>query len=53
MMEENDIRGQLNLLRYELVVLVVVSFLIALLAPFASLRNIEGGHIITDNRLFR
>jgi len=42
MIEQSDIQGRLNLLRYGLVVLVVVSFFVALLVPFASLRNIEG-----------
>lgn len=42
MIQQSDIQGRLNLLRYGLVVLVVVTFLVALLAPYASLRNIEG-----------
>lgn len=42
MIQQSDIQGRLNLLRYGLVVLVIVTFLVALLAPFASLRNIEG-----------
>lgn len=49
MIQQSDIEGRLNLLRYGLVVLVVVAFLVALLAPFAALRNIEGVSIsITD-----
>lgn len=42
MIQQSDIKGRLNLLRYGLVVLVVVTFLVALLAPYASLRNIAG-----------
>jgi uncharacterized protein HemY len=42
MIQQSDIKGRLNLLRYGLVVLVVVTFFVALLVPFASLRNIEG-----------
>lgn len=42
MIQQSDIQGRLNLLRYGLVVLVVVSFFVALLVPFASLRNIAG-----------
>lgn len=50
MIQQSDIKGRLNLLRYGLVVLVVVTFFVALLVPFASLRNIEGVTIppITD-----
>jgi Kef-type K+ transport system membrane component KefB len=48
MIEQSDIQGRLNLLRYGLVVLVVVAFLVALLVPFASLRNVEGAPPITD-----
>ena len=42
MIQQSDIQGRLNLFRYGLVVIVVVTFIVALLAPFASLRNIEG-----------
>jgi hypothetical protein len=42
MIQQSDIKGRLNLMRYGLVVLVVVTFFIALLVPFASFRNIEG-----------
>lgn len=42
MIQQSDVQGRLNLLRYGLVVLVIVTFLVALLAPFASLRNIAG-----------
>jgi hypothetical protein len=42
MIQQSDIQGRLNLLRYGLVVLVVVTFFVALLVPFASFRNIEG-----------
>ena len=42
MIQQSDIQGRLNLLRYGLVVLVVVAFLVALLAPFAATRNIAG-----------
>ena len=42
MVQQSDIKGRLNLLRYGLVVLVVVTFLVAILAPYAMLRNIQG-----------
>ena len=38
MISQNDIEGRLRLLRYGLIVLVVVTFLLTLLAPLASLR---------------
>lgn len=50
MIQQSDIKGRLNLLRYGLVVLVVVTFFVALLVPFASFRGIEGVELpaITD-----
>ena len=50
MIQQSDIKGRLNLLRYGLVVLVVVTFFVALLVPVASFRNLEGFTIppITD-----
>jgi len=42
MIQQSDIQGRLNLLRYGLVVLVVVTFFVALLVPFGAFRNIEG-----------
>jgi|FLYN01.1.fsa_nt_gi uncharacterized BrkB/YihY/UPF0761 family membrane protein len=40
MLSQSDIQGRLRLLRYGLIVVVVVSFLISLLAPVVSLRFI-------------
>jgi uncharacterized protein HemY len=50
MIQQSDIKGRLNLLRYGLVVLVVVTFFVALLVPVASLRNIQNVTVppITD-----
>ena len=42
MVQQSDIKGRLNLLRYGLVVLVVVTFLIVLLVPYANLREVGG-----------
>lgn len=42
MIKQSDIKGRLNLLRYGLVVLVVVTFFVALLVPVGSFRNLEG-----------
>ena len=38
MISQTDIQGRLRLLRYGLIVLVVVTFLVALLIPFAAVR---------------
>jgi len=38
MISSTDIEGRLRLLRYGLIVLVIVTFLLTLLAPIASLR---------------
>ena len=38
MISSTDIEGRLRLLRYGLIVLVIVTFLLTLLAPLASLR---------------
>lgn len=38
MINQSDIQGRLRLLRYGLIVVVLVSFLISLLAPVVSLR---------------
>lgn len=51
MISQSDIAGRLRLLRYGLVVLVVVTFLISLLAPFFALRGLgylEAAPSITD-----
>ncbi len=40
MIQQSDIQGRLNLLRYGLVVLVVTTFLVALLVPFAYVRGL-------------
>jgi hypothetical protein len=39
MISQSDVAGRLRLFRYGLVVLVVVTFLVALLVPYASLRT--------------
>ncbi len=38
MISQTDTQGRLRLLRYGLVVLVIVTFLVALLAPYAAVR---------------
>ena len=38
MINQSDIAGRLRLLRYGLIVLVVVTFLVSLLAPFVAVR---------------
>ena len=38
MINSTDIQGRMRLLRYGLVVLVVVTFLVSLLAPFVAVR---------------
>ncbi|MCC6805587.1 MAG: hypothetical protein IT319_22085 [Anaerolineae bacterium] len=38
MISQTDLQGRLRLLRYGLVVLVIVTFLVALLAPYAAVR---------------
>lgn len=38
MISQTDLQGRLRLLRYGFVVVVVVTFLIALLAPYAAVR---------------
>jgi hypothetical protein len=40
MVQQSDIQGRLRLLRYGLIVLVVVTFFIALIAPYAAVRNV-------------
>ncbi|HEX2907264.1 MAG TPA: hypothetical protein VHO69_10420 [Phototrophicaceae bacterium] len=42
MLQQSDVQGRLRLLRYGLIVIVVVTFLVSLLAPFAALRNVAG-----------
>jgi nitrate reductase gamma subunit len=46
MINQGDIEGRLRLLRYGMVVLVVVTFLVTLLAPFAFVKDL--GYSITD-----
>ena len=41
MIQQTDIAGRLRLFRYGLVVITVVTFMISLLAPWASFRNLE------------
>lgn len=38
MISQTDIQGRLRLLRYGLIVLVVVTFLLSLLAPYVAVR---------------
>lgn len=38
MISSTDLQGRLRLLRYGLIVLVVVTFLVSLLAPFVAVR---------------
>jgi len=38
MISQTDIQGRLRLLRYGLIVLVVVTFLVSLLAPYVAVR---------------
>jgi hypothetical protein len=40
MISQSDVEGRLRLLRYGLIVLVVVTFLVTLLAPFAFVRQL-------------
>lgn len=39
--KQSDIQGRLRLFRYGLVVLVVVTFVVTLLAPYAFITNVE------------
>ena len=41
MIQQSDINGRLALFRYGLVVVVVVTFIITLLAPYAFVANVE------------
>lgn len=40
MISQSDVAGRLRLLRYGLVVLVVITFLVSLLAPFVYTRDL-------------
>jgi hypothetical protein len=42
MLSQTDIQGRLRLLRYGLVVMVIVTFLVSLLAPAVSLSFVSG-----------
>lgn len=52
MINSTDLQGRLRLLRYGLIVLVVVTFLISLLAPYVAVRPyveaVGGASSITD-----
>jgi len=52
MIKPSDIQARLRLFRYGLVVIVLVTFLVSLLAPYAALRFVDTGGItippITD-----
>jgi len=51
MLNQSDIQGRLRLLRYGLIVVVIVTFLISLLAPAVSLSfvtGLPGAPAITD-----
>jgi hypothetical protein len=39
MIQQSDVQARLRLFRYGLIVVVVVTFMVSLLAPVASLRN--------------
>jgi hypothetical protein len=41
MINQSDVEGRLRLLRYGLVVVVVVTFIVTLLAPMAYLQGLE------------
>ena len=45
MISQSDVEGRLRLLRYGLVVLVVITFLVSLLAPFVYTRGLPGTSI--------
>lgn len=42
MLKSSDIQGRLRLLRYGLIVIVVVTFLVSLLSPYAAVRGLPG-----------
>jgi hypothetical protein len=44
--QQSDITGRLRLFRYGLIVVVVVTFLVSLLAPYAVLRGV--GYNVSD-----
>lgn len=46
MISQSDVAGRLRLLRYGLVILVIVTFMVSLLAPFVATRAL--GTAITD-----
>lgn len=52
MIQQSDIEGRLRLLRYGLIVLVLVTFVVTLLAPVAALRFVTSAGLapppITD-----
>ena len=50
MISQSDVKGRLSLLRYGLIVLVVVTFIVTLLAPYAFVRQLAsvGNYAITD-----
>jgi hypothetical protein len=49
MITQSDIEGRLRLLRYGMIVLVVVTFLVTLLAPYAFVRQLgDFAYPITD-----
>jgi uncharacterized membrane protein len=39
MIQQSDVQARLRLFRYGLIVVVIVTFMVSLLAPVASLRN--------------
>jgi hypothetical protein len=41
MINQSDIKGRMSLFRYGLVVITVVTFIVSLLAPWASFRNLD------------
>lgn len=45
MISQTDTQGRLRLFRYGLVVVVIVTFLISLLAPYAAMNGLRGAGI--------
>ena len=45
MISQSDIQGRLRLFRYGLVVVVIVTFLVSLLAPYAALNGLRGAGV--------
>ena len=46
MISQGDVEGRLRLLRYGMIILVIVTFMVTLLAPYAFVKDL--GYSITD-----